>query len=332
MFETEDYTCSSCHETCGTCHGSNSTQCISCELGRYWHEGQCLKDCPAHHYADTVQKECVECPPGCSECNKTTCISCLDDWQINSKGRCVPHGSEKCGTDQYIDGGNCKPCHSTCETCDGPTEHTCLSCANPLILQGTHCVAECEKGSFHDKMSRTCEPCYHTCQECVSKTNCSICTNGLLLQGGECRASCAAGYYSDRGVCTRCYLSCETCSGPGHDQCVSCPPKWQLAGGECRPDCPDGYYKTDYGCQKCHYSCRNCQGCKNQADKRRINVQAYLLSAQPVSTFQLVNPFNFMTGIAIIACLCVVVLFVTIFIILQVSNIKLFTNITHIQF
>lgn len=151
-------------------------------------------------------------------------------------------------------------------------------------------------------------------------------------------------------MCARCYISCETCSGPGHDQCVACPRGWQLAAGECRPDCPEGFYKTEYGCQKCHYSCRNCLGktlsklhlskaklhnifvdCKNQADKRRINVEAYLVSAQPVSTLQLVNPFNFVTGLAIIACLCIIVLFVTIFIILQVSlfeskECKLFIN------
>lgn len=82
----------------------------------------------------------------------------------------------------------------------------------------------------------------------------------LQLQSGECHATCARGYYSDRGICTRCYISCATCSGPGHDQCVDCPPGWQLAAGECRPDCPDGFYKTVYGCQKCHHSCRNCAG------------------------------------------------------------------------
>lgn len=61
-------------------------------------------------------------------------------------------------------------------------------------------------------------------------------------------------------------------------------------------------------------------GCKNQADKRRINVEAYLVSAQPVSTLQLVNPFNFVTGVAVIACLCIIVLFAAIFIVLQVCR------------
>lgn len=59
-------------------------------------------------------------------------------------------------------------------------------------------------------------------------------------------------------------------------------------------------------------------GCNNQADKRRINLEAYLVS-QPVSTLQLVNPFSFITGLAVIACLLIIILFTIIFIVLQVS-------------
>lgn len=321
-FETDEYTCAGCHDTCETCSGGNSSQCITCRTGRYWSEGRCAQECPAHHYAYLPHRECVQCPPGCSECNRTTCITCFDDWHVNSKGRCAPHDSDHCGTDQYRDGGLCKPCHSTCETCDGPTEHACLACAHPLILQGTRCVAECERGRFHDTALHSCEPCLHTCAECSSKSNCTECVQGLQLQSGECRSTCARGYYSDRGHCARCYISCETCSGPGHDQCVDCPPGWQLAAGECRPDCPAGFYKTDYGCQKCHHSCHNCAGCKNLADKRRINVEAYLMSTQPVNTMQLVNPFSFITGLAIVACLCITILFIFIFIILQKNSVQ----------
>lgn len=62
-------------------------------------------------------------------------------------------------------------------------------------------------------------------------------------------------------------------------------------------------------------------GCKNQADKRRINVEAYLYSPQPMSSLQLINPFNLVTGLAVIACVCIIALFVAIFIALQVNNI-----------
>ncbi|XP_060524028.1 furin-like protease 2 [Cylas formicarius] len=320
--ETEDYRCEPCHKSCETCSGANSSQCVSCPFGRLWHEGRCGKDCPAHHYADVHQRECVECPPGCSECNVTTCTSCLDDWKVNSKGRCQTQNSDKCDVDQYYDSGLCKPCHSTCDSCDGPTERACLSCASPLILQGTKCVAQCDKGFYQAKDSQICEPCLHTCSRCAARTNCTQCKEGLQLQSGECHSACATGYYSDKGLCLKCYMSCKTCSGPAQDQCVSCPKAWLLLHGECRPDCPENYYKTEYGCQKCHYACRNCPECKIVEDKRKINVEALLLSAQPVSTLQLVNPFNFITGLAIIACLCVIILFIVIFLVLQRNSVQ----------
>jgi hypothetical protein len=67
-------------------------------------------------------------------------------------------------------------------------------------------------------------------------------------------------YYSDRGTCVKCYLSCDTCSGPRRDQCVTCPKDWKLAGGECHPECPEGYFKTEFGCQRCHHYCKTCNG------------------------------------------------------------------------
>jgi hypothetical protein len=67
-------------------------------------------------------------------------------------------------------------------------------------------------------------------------------------------------YYSDRGTCVKCYLSCDTCSGPRRDQCVTCPKDWKLAGGECHPECPEGYFKTEFGCQRCHHYCKTCDG------------------------------------------------------------------------
>lgn len=74
----------------------------------------------------------------------------------------------------------------------------------------------------------------------------------------SCIHSCS--YYSDRGTCAKCYLSCNTCSGPRRDQCVKCPEGWQLAGGECHPECPEGFFKTKFGCQKCHHYCKTCNG------------------------------------------------------------------------
>ncbi|XP_055634461.1 furin-like protease 2 isoform X2 [Toxorhynchites rutilus septentrionalis] len=256
-YETEDYNCADCHSSCMTCNGSSESQCILCRAGRFAHEGRCLSACPDGFYGDKKRHECMACPIGCATCSTgTICTSCHKSWTMNKKGRCTVNGSNNCDESEYYENGHCHSCHSTCETCTGPTEHECLTCASPLLLQNQRCVNECDDGYYMEV--GVCAKCLHTCTQCVSRMNCTSCQKGLQLQSGECRTTCADGYYSDRGTCAKCYLSCNTCMGPRRDQCVKCPDGWQLAGGECHPECPEGFFKTKFGCQKCHHYCKTC--------------------------------------------------------------------------
>ncbi|XP_059222311.1 furin-like protease 2 isoform X2 [Stomoxys calcitrans] len=258
-YETEEYNCASCHSSCATCNGSAESQCITCRSGRFAYDGKCLNSCPDGYYADKKRQECVSCPTGCATCSSNGfCLTCKDNWTRNKKGKCIITGSENCDESEYYDNNHCHPCHSTCETCDGPTESNCLSCPQSLLLQNKHCVSTCDDGYYME--AGVCAKCLHTCTQCVSRMNCTACAKGLQLQSGECRTTCADGYYSDRGTCAKCYLSCHTCSGPRRDQCVQCPSGWQLAGGECHPECPEGFYKSEFGCQKCHHYCKTCNG------------------------------------------------------------------------
>ncbi|XP_043278342.1 furin-like protease 2 isoform X2 [Venturia canescens] len=261
-YETQDYNCAPCHSTCETCNGTSETRCISCRPGLFSYAGTCRASCPPGYSADKKRRECVPCPPGCSGCSSGICTSCVDGWNLNKKGQCAPAASSRCDTSEYYEDGHCKPCHSTCETCAGPTDENCVSCQGSLLLQGRKCVSQCDDGyySVAQPSRSVCSPCLHTCKTCVSRLNCTSCQEGLELQSGECRSSCASGYYSDRGQCSKCYLSCKTCSGPRRDQCVTCPQGWQLAAGECHPECPEGFFKSNYGCQKCHHYCRTCKG------------------------------------------------------------------------
>jgi len=95
-------------------------------------------------------------------------------------------------TAEYYDNGHCRSCHSTCETCMGPTENDCLTCSNNLLLQNNKCVSTCDKGYFME--AGVCTICLHTCTQCVSRMNCTECVKGLQLQSGECRATCADGW------------------------------------------------------------------------------------------------------------------------------------------
>ncbi|XP_053949686.1 furin-like protease 2 isoform X1 [Anastrepha ludens] len=258
-YETEDYNCASCHSSCATCNGSAESQCITCRSGRFALDGKCLNNCPDGYYADKKRQECVACPTGCATCSSNGfCLTCHENWTRNKKGKCIISGSENCDESEYYDNNHCHTCHSTCETCDGPTESNCLSCPQSLLLQSHRCVSSCDDGFYME--AGICAKCLHTCTQCVSRMNCTACAKGLQLQSGECRTTCADGYYSDRGTCAKCYLSCHTCSGPRRDQCVQCPTGWQLAGGECHPECPEGFYKSEFGCQKCHHYCKTCNG------------------------------------------------------------------------
>nr|CAD7434599.1 unnamed protein product [Timema monikensis] len=257
-YETEDYSCAPCHSSCETCRGPTSIHCISCHHGHFSLNGGCLKVCPQGYYEHRKRKECLECPPGCSTCNSTYCITCEEGWKLDKNGGCALCGSSHCDLGEYWEAGHCRPCHSTCETCTGPTEYNCISCESPLLLHGTQCLTTCLTGLYLDQ--DTCMPCLHTCQSCTSRVNCTQCTPGLHLQGGECRAACATGYYSDHGVCAKCYMSCRTCSGPDKSHCVSCPNEWQLAGGECSPVCPGGFFLSRFGCQRCEGRL-NCTSC-----------------------------------------------------------------------
>lgn len=95
-----------------------------------------------------------------------------------------------------------------------------------------------------------------------------LCPFSLCPAPFECR------YYSDRGTCSKCYLSCATCSGPRRDQCVTCPKDWQLASGECHPSCPMGFFKSEFGCQKCHHYCKTCSGKLNRNVSPRHTFQS----------------------------------------------------------
>ncbi|XP_017145820.1 furin-like protease 2 isoform X2 [Drosophila miranda] len=258
-YETEDNKCAFCHSTCGTCNGPTDQNCITCRPGRYAWQNQCLNSCPDAFYADKKRLECMPCQEGCKTCTSNgLCSECLANWSLNKKDKCIVAGSEACNESEFFSQieGQCRPCHASCESCNGALETSCMSCPANRLLELSRCVSGCQDGFFME--TGVCSPCLHTCSQCISRTNCSNCSKGLELQNGECRTTCADGYYSDRGICAKCYLSCHTCSGPRRNQCVQCPAGWQLAAGECHPECPEGFYKSDFGCQKCHHYCKTC--------------------------------------------------------------------------
>lgn len=158
--------------------------------------GECRASCPTRYGADKKRRECVICPPGCTNCTSVSCTTCELGWSLNKKGLCVLESQKRCETSEFFEDGHCKPCHSTCETCAGATEDFCITCQESLMLQSRRCIAQCDVGFYSEVRSfrPLCVPCLHTCTSCVSRLNCTSCQDGLQLQSGECRTTCAYGF------------------------------------------------------------------------------------------------------------------------------------------
>jgi proprotein convertase subtilisin/kexin type 5 len=143
-------------------------------------------------------------------------------------------------------------CHSTCKTCDGPTETDCLSC---------------HPWSVYNSGLKSCEiPCHGNCETCfgTAVNQCMTCAAPLVISTESrcCHASCLTCYDIIDEACVTCHpgfflgtlndmcegcdASCVTCSGSANNQCLTCPSTSFLNGSN--------------ECEACHSSCDTCNG------------------------------------------------------------------------
>ena len=73
---------------------SNQFECTYCDETHYLKDGQCLPNCPAGY--EKVDRNCVKCPPSCTNCKSSTtdtskldiCINCDPEYYLY-KSKCV---------------------------------------------------------------------------------------------------------------------------------------------------------------------------------------------------------------------------------------------------
>ncbi|CAG9791010.1 unnamed protein product [Diatraea saccharalis] len=214
--------------------------------------------------ADSNDKPVMhECDPecdaqGCYGKGPSQCIACkhyrLDDACVS---RCPPRSFAN-------QGGVCWPCYESCETCVGPGQDSCLTCApaHLLVADLAVCLQQCPDGYYEDSDSSVCRPCAAHCGTCSERADvCTSCEHHLLLHDGTCMASCPPSYYETEDYsCAKCHTSCETCAGPGESQCVTCHASSYSLDGRCLTSCPAGYYadKKRKECMKCSIGCVSC--------------------------------------------------------------------------
>ena len=226
-------------------------------------------ECIEGFYRDDI--ECLECAPGCVDCNSANaCTACVD----NDDTRLEP--SENCACKEgFFENGNpiCGTCNSECLTCEGTAEN-CVTCDTEgnFKKSGTTCI--CEDGFAlvidSNDGSASCVPCDETCATCQTfqPEFCLTCRDDdfrELVAGGICK--CIEDYFEIDGKCvdTTCQSidpDCQSCAiilGTGQPICRSCASELRvLSRNNLTCECKIGYFEEDGECLPCGEGCEDC--------------------------------------------------------------------------
>ena len=177
-----------------------------------------------------------------------------------------------CEAYQYLSGGQCSPCDSTCVACSDSGRNDCQACdwnSNQYIGNNGRCKdCDLEQGNIFG----TCLACPRGCTSCPLLV-CHQCQKTETFSRGSC---CPKNKYfhsrmnwSEDGRdstigCRQCSSSCSTCIGTNSNNCLSCPeneflnPMTFVCGTTC--ETTNGYYKDTMqgACMPCIYGCKEC--------------------------------------------------------------------------
>ena len=200
-------------QSCSTCKGPLSTDCLSCQKGHYYYAqgSQCLLTCPTGFYPNSVTFTC-------DLCYVSTASSKSNNNNENQQAL-------------------------SCASCTGQNYDECTGCFPGSYLDNSTrtCVSICPNGTYGDNQTSICRPCYNaqnnggsidhsqfSCATCYGPlpTQCTSCasTLALLTTSGSCTDTCPceSGYYynSSLGQCGVCSKRCNFCTGPSDSDCV----------------------------------------------------------------------------------------------------------------
>ncbi|CAD8129739.1 unnamed protein product [Paramecium sonneborni] len=216
--------CQKCNYSCGSCDGSDATDCFTCieNENRYQVGNTCVcKD----GYFNSGLPVCEKCGYKCKNCKQKAdnCISCKDNTF-----RIFISGSNKCSCIQryYDDGKN--------ELCSIESNRT----FNEQLF-----TCDCNIG-YYDSGIEICQKCHYSCLNCSSGdyNSCIQCvdskTSNRAFHNNTCQ--CLLGYYDDGKLiqCQKCDMQCLNCIDQSY-QCLSCPQTRNILSN-CK--CAEGYY------------------------------------------------------------------------------------------
>jgi len=221
--------CQDCHPQCNGCSGSGNERCESCLEGSTITSGLtvCVPFCAGGTYLGRVsdtsfEYECQTCHSQCRNCSGPSnldCEQCREASILTSEGEttCVPG----CDAGQYLElvtntnsEYQCQPCHSQCQTCNGPQNTNCLACVAVNFTSNgvSNCLTSCPTETYESRPNRLCQACHEQCSggcSGPSNRNCTACSeNTMAVSPGvtECTSfatSCSFGmeYNSATSMC-----------------------------------------------------------------------------------------------------------------------------------
>lgn len=274
--------CSTCHLTCKTCSLGGYQDCTACKPnatlmsisgysecrcndGFYLDNftGNCLEipTCPSGQYLTTAYK-CVSCHPTCMECSgplEQDCTQCKQGVSITITNVTSKTGVCKCPVGKYFDSSSksCLDCDSSCASCSGAGNNSCLTCNSGYLKdwESGLCTCNTSAGSYYNS-AKECKQCNSACVACTgpSAQECIKCKEDKILSitktdGNYVMGACACkpGSYFDTtlnacktlpncpnenyfvtvdlnkiSVCNKCDDSCRACTATGTDKCTGC--------------------------------------------------------------------------------------------------------------
>ncbi|CAG9336280.1 unnamed protein product [Blepharisma stoltei] len=266
---SDSSSCLACDQSCVTCNGSISSNCLSCNLTGstpfLTADSKCVSVCPSNLFTYTFK-------------GKKLCVSTCgpDYWnydQSSSSKVCI----DSCPDKYYQDTSNyyCKPCNISCKTCT--RENYCSSCPDGTYYYQQQCYSKCPDGLIIED-GNCVKPCGSGCKTCDSNnpSTCITCKDSSpYLYKNVCYSNCPDGLYGNSATCKQCDKSCKTCYESSIYNCKSCYSNenstyYLNPDNSCQTSCPENYTanSTTLLCDKnptnptdiCDKSCKTCSG------------------------------------------------------------------------
>lgn len=257
-----DGLCVECHETCLTCDGFGSQNCLTCYNGSHANsDNECEVPCDTGLFYNVVSASCEPCTEKCAGCSSASeCFLCKAGYYLLPNTAVC---SDKCTPGYYGDNTTtkCLKCDRSCKTCNGGESNNCLSCPEHMVLHDGVCISDCPDETFRDNINLVCGKCHASCLTCGGPrpNQCLTCNSSLVLDNHRCVKDCPSDSLKHNGRCEACPVNCDKCSTLKH--CTKCSSGFYIYEAEpenCLRQCPKGYYGEKGVCKMCKSPCSEC--------------------------------------------------------------------------